>query len=232
MYKYDMHVHDKLGSLCASCTPEEIVDAYAKKGMNGFVSTNHFIHGNTAVDRNLPWKNRMMEYYRSYEIALAAAKKYKDFTVFFGFEHAYAGGREVLVYGSDIDFLINHPEIEKMAPEDFCKLLIDAGCVVATAHPYRERAYNDNSVNNAPLFVNAVEVYNACNTEQENMKAFKYASENNFIFVSGGDTHHTDTPTIGKAGIATEKPIADSAVLVSVLKSGNYKLIIDGKIID
>lgn len=232
MFKYDLHVHDSVCSRCASASPEELVRAYYEAGMNGFVSTNHFIHGHTNVPRNLPWEERMMMYYSSYERALKEAEKYPDFNLFFGFEHAWAGGREVLVYGADIEFLLKYPEINDMPIEEFCRLFIDNGCVVGTAHPYRVRDYNDLSVDNAPLFVNAVEVYNAHNSPFENMRAFKYATSNDFILLSGGDTHHIGEESIGQAGIATNEPINDSKQLAEILKSGNYNLIIDGNIVE
>lgn len=231
MFKYDLHVHDLVGSLCSSASPEEMVRAFAENGMNGFVSTNHFIHGNTSVSRSLPWEERMREYESAYLRAKKEAEKYENFEVLFGFEHGYAGGREVLVYGADVDFLIAHPEIETMPIEKFSNLMMDSGFVVATAHPYRIRPYNDNSVDPAPLFVNAVEVYNAHNNNEENMKAFKYATRNNFLFISGSDTHHTEETTIGKGGIATKRPIKNNKELVSILKAGEYNLIIDGEII-
>ena len=232
MYKYDLHVHDNACSKCASSTPEEQVRAYAAKGMNGFVSTNHFIHGNTTVSRDLPWKERMLAYYASYERAKAEAEKIGDFTVMFGVEHAYAGGREVLLYGVDIEFLIAHPELRNMRIVEFCDLMKKNGVLCITAHPFRVRPYNDESVKCDPDFVSGVEVFNIGNAnDEENAKALEYAKSGNYIMTSGGDIHVSADNHIGKAGIATEYPIHDIYELVETLKSGTYKLIVRDKIL-
>ena len=56
MYKYEIHLHTNNCSACAISSPEEMVDIAAEKGYSGIVITNHFYHGNTGVDRNLPWE--------------------------------------------------------------------------------------------------------------------------------------------------------------------------------
>lgn len=230
MYRYDLHVHDKLGSRCAVSTPEELVKAYAENGMSGFVSTNHFIYGNTAIDRNLPWKERMLGYYDCYLRAKAEAEKYPGFTVLFGIEHAYAGGREVLLYGADIDYLIAHPELENTPIDEFCKIMKENGVLTATAHPYRVRSYNAVSVRPDPDFVEGVEVYNSHNSNDgENNSALLYAKRIGAIMLSGGDMHSSEDNLIGDAGIETEKPILTNEDLLETLKSGEYKLIVHGK---
>ena len=68
-YKYELHVHDKLCSACAHNTPEEMVDAYRRAGYSGMCFTNHFLRGNTAVDRSLPWEQKMRAYWDAYQRA-------------------------------------------------------------------------------------------------------------------------------------------------------------------
>lgn len=229
MYRYDLHVHDNCGSRCGASTPEEMVRAYAEKGMSGFVSTNHFIHGNTAIDKKLPWKERMLGYYDCYLRAKAEAEKYPGFTVLFGVEHAYAGGREVLLYGADIDFLTAHPELENTSIDEFCKIMKENGVLTVTAHPYRVRPYNDDSVRPDPDFVEGVEVYNSHNANDgENRSALLYAKRIGAIMLSGGDMHSSADGKIGDAGIETEKPILTNEDLLKTLKSGEYKLIVHG----
>ena len=59
MYLYETHCHCSQCSACAHSTSQELVLAYHKAGYAGVVFTDHFITGNTAVDRNLPWEDKM-----------------------------------------------------------------------------------------------------------------------------------------------------------------------------
>lgn len=232
MYKYDLHVHTSACSCCGSSTPEEQVKAYAEKGYNGIVITDHFICGYNAtpVPRELPWRERVDMYYTAYERAAKAAEAYDGFKVFFGAEYSYAGGHDLLFYGLHREFLYSHPEIEGMPVEDICRLLQNAGCLVVQAHPFRCREYVDNSVAPELSCADGAEVFNACNFFEENKQALEYAISNNKIMTSGGDIHNAKDERIGKAGIFTEKPIESIDQLVEILKSGNYSLCVDGEI--
>lgn len=88
---------------------KDIARAYADAGYQGIVITDHFIHGNTAVPENLPWKERM----HAYEAACLAAREEgakRGLDVLFGLEHRFGdGGKEVLVYGILPDVLAAHP---------------------------------------------------------------------------------------------------------------------------
>ena len=55
-YKYEMHSHTNACSACAVSTAEEMIQAAKEVGFAGIVFTNHFLHGNTAIDHNLPWE--------------------------------------------------------------------------------------------------------------------------------------------------------------------------------
>lgn len=225
MYKYDLHVHTNVGSLCALSTPEEMVEAYFKAGYNGFVITDHFIRGNTGVPRDIPWKDRIEMYFSAYERAKAKAEELGDFTVFFGAEYCYVWGHEILIYGADKDFLLKHPEIEGNEPEKICEIFRKGGFLTVKPHPYRVRFYTDTSVPAELYCVDGIEVHNSCNFEEENQKALEFAKKTGKIMTSGGDIHDCLDKRIGTAGIATKKPIKSNKELVKILKSGNYTLI-------
>ena len=57
MYKYELHLHTKEASACARASGAEMVDFYIQNGYQGMVVTDHFYHGNTAIDRDLPWED-------------------------------------------------------------------------------------------------------------------------------------------------------------------------------
>ena len=62
-YRYETHCHCSWCSACASSSPQEMAQAYYEKGYAGMVLTDHFLLGNTAVDRTLPWDQRMARYW-------------------------------------------------------------------------------------------------------------------------------------------------------------------------
>ena len=226
MYKYDLHTHTNAGSLCGVSSPEEMVAAYAKAGYSGIVITDHFICGNTCVPRSLEWTKRIDAYFSAYERAAKAAKEFKDFTVFFGAEYAYAAGHEILIYGAEKKFLYDHPEIENADIFALCELLKKNGCLVISAHPFREREYNDFSVPAELPCADGAEIYNS---HSENQRALNYVAENSLIPTSGGDIHDAADRNIGLAGIETEKKIKSSDELISVLRAGNYRVLAKGK---
>lgn len=231
MYKYDLHVHTSVSSCCGKSTPEEQVKAYAEKGYNGIVVTDHFICGynGTPIPRKLPWKERVDRYYKAYECAAKAAEEYESFRAFFGAEYSYAGGHDILFYGLHREFLYEHPEIEYMPVENMCKLLQSAGCLVVQAHPFRNREYNDRSVKPELYCADGAEIFNSCNYEEENQRAYDYAVKYKKIMTSGGDIHNANDERIGLSGIFTDNQVESIDELVDILKSGNYSLCVKGE---
>lgn len=229
MYLFDLHVHTNRGSLCGKSTPEEIAEAYAAAGYSGIVITDHFIHGNTAVPRELPWEERMQMYYDAF---LAARRRGEalGLTVLFGIEHAFGEGQEVLVYNPSLQVLKEHPEIERMPVENFCRLMHDHGAYISLAHPYRERDYILHpGVRVSPDILDAIEVYNAANKDNENFRALYYAQKHGLGFTSGGDTHSAASERLGQAGIAFPRPIRTNEELVQALRNGEGTVLCGGK---
>lgn len=229
VYFYETHCHDYWCSGCAHNSPEEMAEVYYNAGYAGIVLTNHFLLGNTAVDRSLPWEEKMRCYYRSYE----AAKKWaegKDFEVFFGLEHLYASGKEVLTYGIDLDFLLANPDLHLKPLSEYYRLVHEAGGFISMAHPFRRAMYIDPDVKPQPKYLDAAEIFNFCNERSENEEAAEFAERHGLLATSGGDVHSIHEEGIGMAGIATKKRISSSAELVSILKSGDYRLIINGEV--
>jgi len=229
MYLFDLHVHTNAGSLCGRSTPEEIAHGYAKAGYSGIVITDHFIHGHTAVPKELPWEDRMQEYYNAY----LAAKEEGDklgLTVLFGLEHAFGNGQEVLVYNPSLDVLKAHPEIETMSIEEFCALMHANGAYLSLAHPYREADYiADPGVHIDPDWVDAIEVFNACNHENENFRALYFASSHKKNYTSGGDIHDAEDERIGQAGIVFPHSIANNEEFVAALRNGEGTILCGGR---
>lgn len=231
LYKYEMHAHDKLCSACAQNTPEEMVKAYYDAGYSGMCFTNHFYLGNTAIDRGLPWKDFVTAYWQAYQRAVKfAADNCPGFSVFFGIEHAYGGGKEILTYGIDLDFLLKHPGLHKYSIKDYCDAVHEYGGYVSNAHPFRDREYIDMTYPLNPEYWDAAEVYNFCNKPEENEKAEEFAKEHGLYRTSGGDEHRATGDSIGKAGLAFPYPIHSGRELVEAMRKRDGRCIINGEV--
>ncbi len=223
MYKFEIHLHTNKCSACGVSTAREMIDAAAENGYSGIVITNHFYHGNTAVDRNLPWEDFVGAYRDDYLDAKDYGKT-KGITVFFGIEEGFAPGKEMLIYGLSPEDFISHPEFIMMSAKEKSDLVHSFGGVCVCAHPFRDRGYipEPNTPPDADLF-DGIEGFNLCNRVEENEKAFVFALNNKKIITSGSDTHRCDN--FGNAGIAFESPVTDYKDFIEKLKKGYFKLI-------
>ncbi len=223
MYKFEIHLHTNNCSACAISTPFEMVDAAVEKGYSGIVITNHFYHGNTRVDRNLPWKSFVGEYIEDYEDAKEYGVK-KGITVFFGLEEGFAPGKEMLIYGVDPEHFLNHPEFIMMSAREKSEFVHECGGICICAHPFRNRSYipDPETPPNPDLF-DGIEGFNLANKPEENEKALIFAINNKKIIISGSDTHQKDN--FGNAGIAFDTPVTDYSEFIDKLKKGEFKLI-------
>lgn len=229
-YRYEMHCHTSWCSGCAHSTPTEMAAAYYKKGYAGMVITDHFLRGNSAVDRTLPWEEKMKRYYEAYEAARDWAEG-KDFHVLFGLEHAYGGGKEVLTYGIDLPFLLEHVNLHMYSLEDYARFVHEAGGFLSMAHPFRERDYIDPNIKPQPKYLDGAEIFNFYNHGNENKRAAVFAEKYGLLPTSGGDEHIDTGASIGMAGIALKAPVDTGKELVEVLKSGDYRLVINGELV-
>lgn len=231
MFKYEMHLHTSRCSKCARSTIEEMMIALKEKGYTGAVVTNHFYRGNTAVDRKLPWKKFVEAYEEDYLTGKALGKRL-DFDVIFGIEECYLPNiaKEILIYGITPDELKQVPDFKSYTIEQIARFVQDNGGFISAAHPFRIGQYNPE-----PTFIpdyrylNGVEL-NFGHSENRNDMAERFAKNHNLKLISGSDAHNISESQLGTTGIAVETRIKDTKQLAKILHSGDYKLIIDGKI--
>lgn len=230
MYIYETHLHTKNASDCARRTPAELIPAFKKVGYAGFIITDHFIKGNTCVPKNLDWESRMKMYYDVYLEAKEIAKDY-DFDVFFGIEHLYEKGKEVLIYGIDLDFLLAHPELETASIDEYADLVHQAGGILIHAHPHRVRPYIDADFKPRYDLCDGIEVYNTGDSDKRNQAAYEDALELNTLMFSGGDIHELDSDTrISQAGIAFDSRISSIEEFVRKVKNHEGYYLVHGEL--
>lgn len=222
-YKYQMHTHLTPCSKCAPMTPQELIDALIEGGFKGCVLTNHFIGGNTGIERDLSWNEFVAEYEKNYLECKKIANNH-DLDIIFGIEEHVGNGVEVLCYGITPQFLYDHPELQlDRSIEAWSNALHDFGALCIQAHPFRERAYISEPGLLPLQYIDGIEFFNACNKPEENEKASMAAQEHpEWILVAGADTHLPASACW--AGILTNTRITDEKTLVEILKSKDYEL--------
>lgn len=229
-YRYETHCHCAQCSLCAQSSSQMLVRAYKAAGYAGLVLTDHFIFGHTAVPSTLPWDQRMKRYYQAYLDAKAVGDEL-DFDVIFGIEHAYGDGKEVLIYGVELDFLLVNPDIPNISLDELVQRVHEAGGIVVQAHPYRSRWYVNMSVEPRADLVDGMEVYNAGNVPGDDPKALALAQTADYIITSGGDVHADDDPNIGLAGVIFPHRVHSSKEFAEALKQRSHKYVVNGKVL-
>ncbi len=222
MFYYELHSHTNAASLCSIVEPEAYVGFYIKMGYSGMVVTDHFYHGNTSVNRRMPWDMFIDEYCEGYYRAKREGDKH-GFTVFFGFEQKFTDGNdEYIVLGISPEWLKSHPEIRDMDRIPFFELMHKAGGFVIQAHPFRERYYISD-IRLSLDYVDAIEVYNQGDTDQQVRRAYEYAKNLSLPMTAGTDIHSIhDREVVG--GVALEKKINTVEELIEEIKLGRAKI--------
>ena len=224
-YIYDLHVHSSECSLCAASNVIEQIDVCKEAGLSGFALTNHFLTGSTRIPKDLPWKERVLPYWETYLKGKEYADKI-DFDIFFGIEHHYRDALEILIYGIDLEFLLNNPDFCDVSPEEICERVHSADGFVSHAHPFRERGYIPKDGRKMDMsFLDAIEVYNGANREIEDEQAMEFCEKSGLLKTAGSDFHWVaHMGVVPTGGMEFSRRIRTSRELVSALKNGEGKV--------
>ena len=220
MYIYDTHVHTSQASDCALSSGAQMAQKYKELGYDGIFITDHFFHGNTCVDRSLPWADWVRLFCQGYEDAKKQGEKI-GLDVFFGWEYSYQGS-DLLTYGLDKEWLTAHPEVVKVGIAEYFKLIHESGGFIVHAHPFREAPYIHH-IQLFPRQIDGVEIINASHKDEKfNERAEFYAKTYN-LPVSGGSDSHT-TWSIAGGGIETEEKITSADDYLRIMREGKLKV--------
>ena len=74
MYKLELHCHSSEVSACASCSAQQLIDAYRAAGYSGIVSTNHINRGTFGKMEDAPWEKKAEHFIAGYETLKKAAR--------------------------------------------------------------------------------------------------------------------------------------------------------------
>ena len=221
-YKYETHMHTTEGSACGRSSAKEMVHAYRAAGYAGLFITDHFFNGNCAVDRSLPWAEKVELFCKGYENAKAEGDKV-GLDVFFGFEYCVEGA-DFLVYNLDKEWLLKHKDVDKWAPRKAFEAMHKGGGFIVHAHPFRERDYI-NHIHLFPRDVDGIEVINGGQLREPwmNERAGIYAMMYELPKTSGSDAHHADQLTL--CGIEVDNLIEKPRDYLELMQAGMIKLL-------
>ncbi len=218
MMRWETHLHTQEGSACANASAADMARGCKAAGYDGMFVTDHFYHGNTCIDRDLPWE----EWARRFSLGYYHAKEAGDaigLRVCFGWEYSW-NGCDFLTYGLSPEWLRAHPETIAVTPTEYLKLIRSEGGCIVHAHPFRQEWYVE-AIKLVPDLVDAVEVYNGGNREAVyNDRALWYAESFSLPQTSGSDTHNDD---VFKGGILTDYDLQDSAQYLDLILGGGIK---------
>jgi predicted metal-dependent phosphoesterase TrpH len=207
----DMHVHTK-ASLDSPATAEDYCKAIKRfrrhHPFDGFVLTEHRFY-----DKG----DRYEQISDKYEIL-----------IFRGIEVDTDLGH-LLVYGVTKNFLKRiDVSLLRIKARDVIRVIGDYGGIAVPSHPYRESSYGDTLENNADELsgLSAIETYNGSNTQMENDKASKLATQKGLYGIGGSDAHYVNAHWFLTCATEFDNPIHTDEDLVRELKKGHYGPII------
>lgn len=212
----ELHLHTKNASACSSVSAGDMARMYKKAGYDGIVVTDHFLTGNTSVNRELPWDKQIDEFFKGFDEAFEVGKEI-GLRVFEGLEYSNHG-TDFIVLGLDRDWIKKNQQMFYMEPEEFLLLFKKAGAFIIQAHPFREAHYV-RSVRDYSDYVDAIEVVNLGNCNPEwNKKAYELAKRKNMPMTAGSDCHHFGNEFFG-AGIKLDHEPKDLKEICEIIGS-------------
>ncbi len=228
-FLYELHTHSAESSRCAKNSAVEMARAHRDAGYTGMVLTNHNWGGNTAIDRELCWH----DFVESFFEPVIRAKEWgeaNDFQVFTGYEAGF-DGTEFLIYGIEVEWMYDHPELRDATVEEQFDIIHSGGGIVVHAHPFRE-AFYIKEIRLFPQYVDGIEAVNATHSSpyspsdnmEFNEKALKYARELGMFITGGSDTHSTDLFGGGTAFSTRLSDGADLAMRLLNAKKDDYRV--------
>lgn len=224
---YETHLHTDEGSACGRVPGKDYIAAYKELGYAGIFVTDHFFHGNTRVDRSLPWEEWVEGYCKGYEHAKEEGDK-QGLQVFFGIEENF-NGDEYLIYGLDKQWLKAHPQMIDWTHKELFDEVHKIGGTMIQAHPFRDRAYM-NEILVHKYVSDGMEGYNHGNEAFMDCYASDFIRRNNILMTSGSDVHRLTDVEHHRGGIVVSKRLESSLDYANRVRNvfkGNVLLVQD-----
>src|SRR4051812_48733538 len=198
-YKIDLHCHSFFSGDGVS-SPEALIAAARKKGLDGFALTDH----NTSDGcRYMLEKGYLRE----------DGQAVDNFLIVPGVEVTTDEGH-LLCLGVILPYLKGTPAAE------VCKIVHDMGGLTIPPHPYDLFRAGIREAVLETLEIDALEVFNAATTfKRYNRKAFDYAQKRKLPMTAGSDAHHE--AAIGTAYTILDAPELSVRSILAQIKRGS-----------
>lgn len=216
-----LHLHTAESSRCGRSGGADMARACRAAGYDLIAVTDHFMNANIGCDRELEWEKKVEFLFRGYHAAKKEGERI-GLHVLQGWE-TFTEGPELLTYGLGEEFLLAHPEIDRVPYDEYIRLVSEAGGWIIHAHPYRRAPYIPDFTPD-PHSVKAYEVYNAGNADPEwNEKAREEAREHGLLMFAGSDAHSVDRVTAG--AMRFEKPVYTMGEMFEAARRGEAEVL-------
>ena len=217
MFKIELHAHTSEVSDCSQLPAAAVVDGCLAAGYNSLVITDHLTHYFVEIRKAQPWETTVSQFLSGY----IAAKETGKMPVLLGMEYRnFESHNDYLVFGVTEGFLLQNPGLCRLPLSRFFDLCERAGLLLFQAHPFRPDMIRAN-----PAFLHGVEVHNGnIRHNSNNALAAAFAREHSLLGISGSDLHQPCD--FDRGGILTERAVPDNASLLSVLRTGQYTLLL------
>lgn len=133
-------------------------------------------------------------------------------------------GTDLLTYGLDKRWLLDHPESISIDVNEYCDLVHEYGGFIVHAHPFREADYIA-MIRLLPRKVDAIETVNACRTDFENKLADQYADNYHLLKSAGSDNHAGMLARL--SGLKLAEPLSGIQDMISAIKAGRAEIFTD-----
>ena len=201
----DLHTHTNEYSRCSRMDPQTLIKAAIEKGLDGVVLTEH-------------------DYLRTSEEMNSLRKTFPQIKIFNSIEVSVKEKEHVLVYGVlDPSFFYNSMPLAELE-----QVVKSENGIMVLAHPFRYRNEVMEEVFNSSI--EGIEVAST-NVKRYMKKGYDYIiSRKNLIKVMGSDAH--DAATVGIFATDFKNDIKDEAELVKAIKSKEFTLYKNHKVIN
>lgn len=168
--RFDLHCHSFF-SHDGVAHPLEMVKTAKKRGLHGFVITDHDT-------------SRCVDFFLEHELIRNDGLPVDDFLIIPGQEISTAAGH-LLAIG------VSLPNLKGILPDEAVKLVHAEGGLAIPAHPYDSfrSGICERWLNELPI--DGLEVFNAATVfKKYNQQAFAYAQKRQLPMTAGSDAHH------------------------------------------
>lgn len=216
---FEMHLHTRQVSPCASVDAGQQVRIYHEMGYAGVFITDHFTRY-VLQPMSSDWCAQVDGFLAGYRAAREEGEKL-GLKVFLGAELRFDQfGEDFLFYGADEDFFYQHRDLYALTLAQFAQLIRGRGYFLAQAHPFRP-----GNVPRDAQYLDGAELYNGHPGHLYDVPAATaWLWENGLTPISGSDSH--DPGTQGRGGVCVPPGIQTSKDLVLQLKQGRHALIV------